>query len=484
MLKLSSDKAFNLITLILATALFVYVLLRSYFLSITHDECLTLTIVLGDTWRAGTANNHLLNTWLLFGITPIFGTAEAVLRAPNVLSFILYAYFSWRIVRMKPSLILRLFGISLLFLNPYMLDFFSLSRGYGLSLAFMMPALYYFLEGENSRRSFISRFQLSLLFITLSLLANLNALNISLAIILLYLLEYYLRFRRGALALHGRQWWQVILPIAAYLIILVNLWFRIRKMSNRNELYYGGNIDFYSDTITRLVQDWLYDATYGTALWVALRFAMVLVFIFAIGLVAYRRELGKIGKITLLLGLIILASILQFILFGSLLPVHRTALQFYPLIALMLFFLLVEIEKLVGTSKGLRIGTGTIAMVVIALLLFHAANNLNFRKVNEWRYEANTRPVMKWIQEYRREHGTALLQISHQWDLEPALNYYRHRYGMEDLPAFNRDGIRIGSDFIYCSRENAVDAMNSGLYAVVIDDPVSGTLLLKKSGLP
>ncbi len=80
----SKDK---LLLIILFTSLFVYVILRAYLLSFTHDESLSYTIVEGKITWGKTANNHLLNTLLMSLSSSLFGMSELGLRLPNVLSF-------------------------------------------------------------------------------------------------------------------------------------------------------------------------------------------------------------------------------------------------------------------------------------------------------------------------------------------------------------------------------------------------------------
>ena len=91
-----------------------------------------------DNWP----NNHILNTLLVKYSIALFGAHSWSVRLPNLLSFLLFA---WAVYRIACLLNPRSFWLPvtavLFFANPYLLDFFGLSRGYGLSVALEMTAI-------------------------------------------------------------------------------------------------------------------------------------------------------------------------------------------------------------------------------------------------------------------------------------------------------------------------------------------------------
>ncbi len=89
------------------------------------------------------ATNHFLNTALAKVCTQIAGGSEFVLRVPNLLGYAMFMIFSVLILRRYVRPFIATTGFLLLNLNPYVLDFFTLSRGYGLSLGFLMAAMFW-----------------------------------------------------------------------------------------------------------------------------------------------------------------------------------------------------------------------------------------------------------------------------------------------------------------------------------------------------
>jgi len=130
--------------------LLVYVVLNAVRVSFSHDEAITfLNYLSGDIFQLFnfiSPNNHFLNT-VLAKISYFFGgNKEWVLRLPNVLAYVLYLVFSFRLVHAWTRKPLAAAGFLLLNLNPYVLDFFSLCRGYGLSMGFMVAALFFYVS--------------------------------------------------------------------------------------------------------------------------------------------------------------------------------------------------------------------------------------------------------------------------------------------------------------------------------------------------
>jgi hypothetical protein len=89
------------------------------------------------------ATNHFLNTLLTKICYAVAGSSELALRTPNLLGYAMYLWFALLIVRRCRDRAIAIAGFLLLNLNPYLLDFFTLSRGYGLSLGFLLGALYF-----------------------------------------------------------------------------------------------------------------------------------------------------------------------------------------------------------------------------------------------------------------------------------------------------------------------------------------------------
>ena len=124
-------------------------------------------------WDVSTANNHLLNTGLIW-ITTLFAPfSEAAIRLPTLI--ISAWFFFWYIpARLTPnSWASRLIFAGIGLMPYYFNEYLSMARGYGMASIFAVCALN---EVARYRQTYKTRAQLYLssLFISLSCLASLT----------------------------------------------------------------------------------------------------------------------------------------------------------------------------------------------------------------------------------------------------------------------------------------------------------------------
>jgi hypothetical protein len=173
----------------------LYEIFRAVRVGFTEDEASTLLLYLAHDVSAvfnfSAANNHLLNSVLAKIFLVGGGSAELVLRLPNLLGYLCFLLFSFLIVNKFKNRWMAVGGFLLFNLNVYVLDFFSLCRGYGLSLDFLMASLFFyvsFLEKRSQNRSTGRReFSLAFLLAAFSVLANITMLNVYLSLAVLTL---------------------------------------------------------------------------------------------------------------------------------------------------------------------------------------------------------------------------------------------------------------------------------------------------------
>ena len=145
----------NIGFVLIYVATFILITYKVFNVPITHDEVATVVHYSNFTyWEImmypdASPNNHILNTLFTKTFMYVFGNDQWVVRLPNLLSFILYALGSYRLISMffgQKSLFFL--AASLMFVaNPYLMDFFGLSRGYGMASSFCLFSLSYLVSG-------------------------------------------------------------------------------------------------------------------------------------------------------------------------------------------------------------------------------------------------------------------------------------------------------------------------------------------------
>lgn len=141
----------NLVFLILSIVIFVYIVLRALLIPAYHDEINTffLYVQTGEFqpfYSVVDQNNHVLNTLFSHLFFLVFGDHLFVLRLANVLSSLVYLYFVWKIGKTFKTKTLAVSWFLTMVSSLYFISFFSLSRGYGMSMAFIIASIYYLIE--------------------------------------------------------------------------------------------------------------------------------------------------------------------------------------------------------------------------------------------------------------------------------------------------------------------------------------------------
>ena len=180
----------NITLIIVSILLIIYSVYRAATISFTIDESISYNVFVPlsfmdiVSFKIAIANNHMLNTLCMKYISQLFGSSELLLRFPSILSHIVYIIFSYKITRKVSSPVILLAGFLFLNLNPYLLDFFSLARGYAMAVAFTVVSIYFLLNYiEFSKAKNITW---SLIFAVLAVLSNFTLLIFFISLIAVF----------------------------------------------------------------------------------------------------------------------------------------------------------------------------------------------------------------------------------------------------------------------------------------------------------
>ena len=395
--------------------LFCYVFYRALYVPFTFDEITTSQIAVSEVWNdfGQTANNHLLNTILIKGILIFFEPSEFIFRLPNVFAFILYLIYAHKIGKLITS---SAPFITLVFLTsmPFVLDFFSLSRGYGLSLAFILTSIYFLLKYSITVKF---KFALvSLNFGILAVLSNLSSINYLLpSLIVIILITLFSKekvlFRICTICTISLVFLYYILPI-------------VFQLKNRGELYFGGRNGFFTDTILSLSRTFAYHQLNISLSEIVISIIFLIAVLFSIINIFETFRSKKVDfKVILpiLFFLCILSPVSQNILFETWYPTERTALLYYPIMIL-------------AFVNGWNRIFNVIEIMLLKLLAFffivHVIFIANLSHCYSWRFESGTREAINFLKEEnkRKEKGT-FTTVGIDYLFIPSFWFYKAEYG-------------------------------------------------------
>lgn len=413
---MTKDKRLQVIYFVIGCFVFCYVFIRALQLSITYDEAYTLAefvhlpVMEIINYSKVVANNHILNTLLIKLVYKVAPDSLFIARLPNVLAFIVYLFFAYRLTFRNLSPIIGIGCFLLLVLNPFLLDFFGLARGYGLCLACMMAALYYAIENT---REFKSLYLIqSVGWASLSVISNFSMLNFW--VVLVFVLNVLPLLRKDNAVLKKT----IAISLIHLLVLIVILYEPIRKLKMNGALFYGGDSDFYTDTLISLTKYSLYnpDLTQGV-FWVLNLFLIVFGTTVFASYVSDRsnHERNVVRNVFLSITLLcVLSVIIQHYLLGTLYLLDRTALFFYPLFIFCLCFSLNTLKKY--TQWG-------VLSVVLGGALLNFTVHFNTNKTVLWSFDAHSQKILSRINEIGKQENKTL-QIDFSWPLKSSINYY------------------------------------------------------------
>jgi 4-amino-4-deoxy-L-arabinose transferase-like glycosyltransferase len=489
---------------ILLITLFCTNVYRAATQSIAHDEALTYQYFLrgpfSDVWTKYNANNHILHTFLCGISIRIFGLSELSLRLPSLLGGAFYLFAVYRICRhVFGDGHLYLLAVSLLSLNPFVLDYLSAARGYGMAIAFFLWALYYFAKLELRAPQKKVFWQIGIA-AGLAVSANLTLLFPVIALGMVLLSWCWLADRRGKVMWMAAR--HALVPAVLTMALLLTLpacYAAARLLSKRaapqtavknaarRNFYVGApslRIGFESltrasvfrvpvDAGNSIAQPMTGPPAVETLVLVCLVGAAVC---FG-GKIAAKMVHTEIHSTTAGQKLLIITSatilitlfgvVVAHYVFGFPYPELRTGLYWIPLTTLAV----VSFAEVLPRGPSIILGVALLGLVGQYLAGFQRRFYL------EWRYSSAARPIMERIRSLTSVDPTRSHCVGGTWLMEPSLNFYRDMFKLTTVEEIRRQPPEETQCEIYVLLGVDRSLAASRQLHVVLDDPVSGAML-------
>lgn len=395
----------------------------------------------------------------------LFGMHEYVLRLPVLLAQLFFLVYTYRILnRFGTSFSWLVFII--LALNPYVLDYFTLARGYGLSLAFMVMSLYFILNFHQITRSTTA--YLALLFALLAAFANftysLIFISAAAAVFVVYVQSG--RWKKG-----------LLISGLAVLLGFGLLYIPLSALVKANELYYGGEAGFLQDTLVSLTEAFTYYKWPSEWLWMPLVLVCVVLSLFVYSLWINLNRFEKVSPVFLMLLFLLLpaiGSILQHLILGTPFLINRTALFFIPLF-------LLSLGLLSKNVKGwLQPSVKALVMLFFTLNTYTIYKSYNLEYFVDFKEHADARSAVKTLSS-SFEETQAVVSLGKSVYMNATLNFYKFYYQLDWLNHAELDFCdESGEHIYYYLFASDLNCVNNKPVEVLKYFPVSNTYLLKK----
>jgi hypothetical protein len=452
-----------MVQIIIALGLLGYAGYRAAKIDFVYDEvCSYFWYAHDSLWEIylgvpPTVNNHWLNSLFMKFSVVCFGPNELAMRWHSVAALGIYLAIVIVWLREIRDFFLRLAGFMLLTCNPYLLDFFSLARGYGLAMTFT-------LGGAMGLCRWVATGKIRWGWVAVgcgiaAVLANLCSLlffGAFLAVVCIKGIAASLSTPGSWRAMLVRFWqttyWVWLGTTGAVIILAIP----VVRLMGTNAFYVGGQNGFWRDTIQTLVFDSLYRVDYGiffhmivygvegvVVLSLVVGGLMILMHIVQNRWATIEEAWCVMFVLLLTSGL---ASIALHVFAGSNYLADRLATFLLPLF--LMYAVLLAQSFWPDTGHYRRLVRG-LAIVVMFACGFHFLRSANVKWTYEWRYNYQTREVLSDILTDARQRDLSEVRLGVTALFHPSIGYYREVNHNSWLIAAEKDWGQQKFDYYY-----------------------------------
>ncbi|MEO1367211.1 MAG: hypothetical protein AAFX50_08530, partial [Acidobacteriota bacterium] len=423
-----------------------YVVARIVLLDITNDELGALQ----DVYRRSfleclsfayvDAQNHFLTGLLSMVALRTLPFDEVIsIRLPTLIGLALYLVGTWRLSRHFED---RRLGFALflaLQANAFVLDFFGLSRGYGLAMGLMaisLAALGELVRADGPVDGAGPLAHVAVLFAVLTVLAHLAFLNYFLGLVAV-LAWPAIGAMSEAWRDSDRLWrrWGETLRRHAHLLYASGLLAafyvdRVIFLMAKDGLYFGGDRGFLLDTVGTLVERTLYDLAPPAPLVTALALLAAAAYAAALYAARWLARPGPAARLAVALGAAVAVMVVYAVALHAVVGIkfvqQRAAMMFIPLF----------LAQLGATAAAVGGRWLRVAVAVLTAYSLLGLSQLNLTHTVAWPVNAEIRDVVRDLGEVPRTPGQEIV-VAVTDDFKSTLWFYIPRLlGLEVDPKF------------------------------------------------
>jgi hypothetical protein len=472
---------------------FTYTCSRAYLFSITWDEAFSYLNYVSrgvfwlDRFELMSANNHILNSLGGIIFSKCFGISEFSLRMGSLVAHLFFLYYSAKLVLTFDNKWLAFTAFLILNTNPYLLDFFSLARGYGLSLGFMMASIYYLYLLHTNGYKTIHVF-VTIVYAELSVLGNLTMLIYFIALLFLvslFLINNHFKNTKQLFTAIKSGMKQLFVPGILILIFLYTVVPYSFELKKEGALFMGGNAGFWCDSVKSIVPRLVYSSEKYSIIYTTIKgFILLTIIIASIFVIIpfFKKQFAKEGQflivLLLLLLLIIGGTVLQHHLIGTLYIIERAVLFVFVLFLLIVVFLINEFSK--RGSKWFFVGY---PLAVISLV--HLFCSANFKYVYDWKEDCETKEMLLDLERIKDQPESKYnVMIGIPLFFESSINYYRTVNGLNWLNQVSRaNELNYINDYFFITEKQYLLADKDSL-ELIKTYPITKNVLAKSIHKP
>jgi hypothetical protein len=445
-----STKVYKLALLLPAILLFCLVVFKAFKAPITHDEAYSFEVYSSKSIPSIlafkediSANNHLFNTLFMKAAAGLGFQHPFYLRMLSVLSFAFFLLGLYQLLNLNKHYIVFIL-LLIPAASPYLLDFFSLARGYAFSFALMIWSIYLFVKSNALKKQQFWAIQVA----TFAMLANFNLVYVWFSLMAFHSVTFAIQFKKQHLVSFIKS---ILFPALSFLYLV----YVFKQLSNAEQLYFGGKEGFLENVIKDQLWCFIYDQAYALNpsylsiwLWTIPLLILSALVLFLNTTIRTNQSFKDwlIVMYVLIFSLCLIA--LNHYTTGSLYPIKRTGLFVSILVFLCLAVFLRFIFDLLPNNKLILF----IVILFVGSLFVHTLSSFHPKRYREIPYDSHTIEIIQKLAEFKNENE--VLSFSANWQFSPGLNFYKQTQCLNWLPKIEKAPIDTNAQFLLVFEED------------------------------
>ncbi|MGZ4045425.1 MAG: hypothetical protein ACXVNP_03965 [Bacteroidia bacterium] len=369
---------------------------RSAVIGITHDEAYSF-YNMKKFWYAEalcTGNTHWLNSAAIKFALLFNQESLLAVRWFSVLSAMVFCGVTFIWIHSVKEIHFKLLIFSVLLLNPYILDYLSIARGYASGLMFQALGILCFIlaiknHGKNYRL-------LALFFAGLSSLSNFSYIYFFMAFCIVYYRYYY--FQNGFGFLRDKKFYRDVLYSAGISAIVIRAFIFMTTCSND---VIGAGTPLLSEYFHVFTDGLIYRKFFVSV--ETLNVLSVIVYV----IIAVSCSYGIAGKrrhnndlyfyASCILAIIIVVTFFNYFCFKVVLPYYRSAVFLFPTTAICFVSFISSVFKKEQIKKSVMYAMSLILIVNFLL-------SINFKWIFDFDSQANAKDCFDFLEKEKAKH--------------------------------------------------------------------------------
>jgi hypothetical protein len=436
------DKMRAKIQIVIAFLIWCYIIYRALFISITQDEAHTYLLVKTNNWRQalGTTNTHWLNSFFI-KIFLWFPGPDRLwkIRIFPILSWTIYAYSAIRLGSLFKNQWIGFVFFIVAVLNPFLIFYFSLGRGYAPACSFIMLSLWLASKlitvNEENPQKWAPVFAAA----GFATLSNFTAVYFFIALTTVFFLQLLVNKKLPTIFYSSSRLFLVAIigvPVVAfgalYLIrSMDNLWFPATKgvinslfgsLIQTASYFDNDSISFYEGYHREGVLFLLKGEILKVYQLAGIVLAVFLgIAIFYCSYIFLKSKKWSLSFLTLFSCFIIgVLNIFFHLVFNTPYLFERTTLILYPPLALGSFCF---VDSVITNSLWLKRITNVLLSLLVIVFGLNYYKSFSLISFSDWPVQTDTRECLDYLQ-----HSRARMVGINEWHYSVFANYYSKAY--------------------------------------------------------